>query len=114
MRVLTLMLSLAAFLFATCVAASEAQTVAPPKAQEDIFHVLNMQASCKAALSHPKVLSSEVQPGAVIEGRKLVSGEVREVWQATPCGHRSPLRYLFRLTPDKDGEVHVFGFEPMR
>ena len=106
---------LVALLVVSSATANEAQTIAPPKTQDEIFLVFNnMAATCKGPLTHAKVLSSELQPGAKVEERKLVSGEVREVWQATPCGHRIPVKYLFRLTPGKDGEVRVFGFEPMR
>jgi len=106
---------IAVLIATTSAEAVEAQTVAPPKTQDEIFLVFNnMAATCKGPLSHAKVLSSELQPGAVVEGRRLVSGEVREVWQATPCGHRSPVKYLFRLIPGKEGELRVFGFEPVR
>lgn len=85
------------------------QTVAPPSLQKTIWGVFP-QGRCGKSINL-KVLSSERTSDSKVEGGKLVAGEVREMWQATTCDTRKHVRYLFRLAPDKNGELTIIGFE---
>ena len=85
------------------------QTVASPSLQKTIWGIFP-QGQCGKSINL-KVLSSERTPDSKVEGGKLISGEVRETWQATTCDTRKQIRYLFRLAPGKNGELDVIGFE---
>ena len=93
-------------------AAYAAQTAAPPSLQRTIWGVFPQSPKCGKSINL-KVLSSERTPDARSEGSNMVAGEIHEVWQATTCETRTPIRYLFRLAPDKHGALEVIGFERM-
>lgn len=92
--------------------AKDAQTAAPPAVQKEIQDFLAMigrsQYQC-AKPSKPRVISSEISQGAVIESGKLISGQVTEIWTARMCGAKA--KYRFTIAPDASGELKLSGFE---
>jgi hypothetical protein len=103
----------AAIFAATFCSAQAAQTAASPELQKTILGVFPQSQKCGKSTGL-KILSSEQTPDAKVEAGALVSGEIREVWQATTCDTRAQVRYLFRLAPGKDGTLQVVGFERAR
>jgi len=99
-------------LAAGTVVAYAGQTAAPPSLQRTIWGVFPQSNKCGKSINL-KVLSSEHTPDARFEGNNMVAGEIHEVWQATTCETRTPIRYLFRLAPDKKGALEIIGFERM-
>jgi len=89
------------------------QTAASPDLQKTILGVFPQSQKCGKS-TNLKVLSSEQAPGTKVEAGALVTGEIREVWQATSCDTHTQVRYLFRLGPGKNGSLQIIGFERAR
>jgi hypothetical protein len=90
-------------------AAPSVKTAAPPPLQQKILNVFP-QEGCGRSINLT-LLSTEPAPNSKVEKGKLVSGEIRETWEATTCETHKLVRYLFRLAPNKKGDLEIKASE---